>query len=107
MLSAKIWGALIILTTGVYINAATYRDTLGIWESWNILYVARRINTTSAINYERKFNLNTRAMQSAPSPFGIIQRIRLLELTGEDSNFERERLKTLWNIDFNLIEKER
>lgn len=105
MQSSKIWGILIILTAGVYISAITYKDPIGVWESWNILYVAHRINATSIVNYERKLSLNTRAMHSAPSPYGIIQRIKLLALAEEDSSFEKERLKTIWNIDY-LNEKE-
>lgn len=99
MLSAKIWAALIILTTGAYINAATNRDISGIWESWTVLYAASKINSTSKNYLTEKLRLNDRAMYSSPSPWLLMQRINLYSLAGIDSSFEQERLKTLWNIN--------
>lgn len=95
----KIWAALIILTTGAYINAATNRDTIGIWESWTVLYSAYKINADSDLYIDRKIELNQRAIYSAPAPWNLIQRIKLLQYLEVDSSFERERLKTLWNIN--------
>jgi hypothetical protein len=96
--SNKIWGILIILTTGVYISAATYKD-IGVWENWRILYAARKINSTSAYKHTEKLWLNDRAMRSSPSPWLIMQRIDLYNTIGntECCTFEKERLKTLWN----------
>lgn len=101
MLSAKIWAALIILTTGAYINAATNRDISGIWESWTVLYAASKINTKSTYKLAEKLRLNNRAMLSSPSPWLIVQRIELYSTGGDTKccKWERERLKTLWNID--------
>jgi len=101
MLSAKIWAALIILITGAYINAAIYKDSIGIWESWNVLYAASKINTKSIYRHTEKLRLNNRALLSAPSPWLLMQRIELYSTVGntECCSFERERLKTLWNIN--------
>ena len=100
MLSAKIWAALLISITVAYISAVTHKDTFGLWTSWNVLYSASKINAKSTAYIDRKIALNEMAIRSAPAPWNLMQRIELLNAVEVDSNFEKERLKTLWNINF-------
>lgn len=102
----KIWAALIISATAVYISAATHKDIFGVWTSWNVLYSASKINAKSSAYIDRKLALNQMAIHSAPAPWNLIQRIELLNAVEVDSSFEKERLKTLWSISY-LNEKER
>lgn len=98
--SNKIWGVLILSITGAYISAATYKDPIGLWNHWNVLYIAYKINAKSDMYIDRKLELNERAILSAAAPWSLVQRIKLLQHVGKDSSFERERLKTLWNTTY-------
>ena len=102
----KLVGLLIIIITGGYSSVHLHqRDPVGIWESWDVLWKAYKINSGSEAFYQEKLRINDRAMHSSPSPWLIMQRCELLALRGEFCYREQERLKTIWRITINIEEE--
>jgi len=92
-----ITGILIICCCVSYVNAVAVEDKLGLWNHWTVLYRAWKINANSIIKIDDKLELNQLALQSAPSPWLIRQRIKLLQLQNKDVSWEKERLKIIFN----------
>lgn len=93
-------GFAIIFMALTYISAVCYKDYLGIWTHFTILHQAHKINPYSKMYLKEKLALNQRAIQSAPSPWAIVQRIKLLNNTEVSTEFERSRLLIIFNTTY-------